>query len=106
LKQHGAAEKIVTDGLKSYPSAMRELGNESRREMGRWRNNRVENSHLPFRRKERAMQRFRQMKSLQKFASVHANIHNHFNSQRHLVDRQTFKESRSAALAEWQFLAA
>ena len=106
LRRHGQAEKIVTDGLKSYPAAMRELGNERRREMGRWKNNRVENSHLPFRRKERVMQRFRRMKSLQKFASVHANIHNHFNSQRHLVDRQTFKESRSVALAEWQFLAA
>lgn len=106
LRRHGQAEKIVTDGLKSYPAAMRELGNENRREMGRWKNNRVENSHLPFRRKEHVMQRFRRMKSLQKFASVHANIHNHFNSQRHLVDRQTFAESRSAALAEWQFLAA
>ena len=106
LKRHGQAKKIVTDGLKSYPAAMRGLGNESRREMGRWKNNRVENSHLPIRRKERVMQRFRRMKSLQKFASVHANIHNHFNSQRHLVDRQTYKESRSAALAEWQFLAA
>jgi putative transposase len=46
------------------------------------------------------------MKSLQKFVSVHSNIHNHFNSQRHLVDRQTFKESRLAAFAEWQNLAA
>ncbi|MEP0390971.1 IS6 family transposase [Erythrobacter sp.] len=106
LKQHGKAEAIVTDGLKSYPVAMRELGNLDRREMGRWKNNRAENSHLPFRRKERVMQRFRRMKSLQKFSSVHANIHNHFNSQRHLVDRQTFKENRSAALAEWQNLAA
>ncbi|MEP5623831.1 MAG: DDE-type integrase/transposase/recombinase, partial [Hyphomicrobiales bacterium] len=85
---------------------MRELGNESRRDMGRWKNNRAENSHLPFRRKERVMQRFRRMKTLQKFASVHANIHNHFNSQRHLIDRQTYKTARSAALAEWQFLAA
>lgn len=106
LRHHGQAEKIVTDGLKSYPAAMRELGNENRREMGRWKNNRAENSHLPFRRKERVMQRFRRMKSLQKFASVHANIHNHFNAQRHLVDRQTFKESRSEAFAEWQNLAA
>ena len=106
MKQHGSAETIVTDGLKSYPSAMRELGNENRREMGRWKNNRAENSHLPFRLRERVMQRFRRMKSLQKFASVHANVHNHFNSQRHLVDRQTFKDSRSAAFAEWQNLAA
>ena len=106
MKRHGPVEKIVTDGLKSYPSAMRDLGNESRREMGRWKNNRVENSHLPFRRRERAMLRFRQMKSLQKFASVHANVHNHFNAQRHLIDRQTYKTARSAALAEWQNLMA
>jgi len=106
LKRHGNAEKIVTDGLRSYPAAMKELGNENRREMGRWLNNRAENSHLPFRRRERAMQRFRQMRSLQKFASVHASISNHFNSERHLVDRETFKARRSAALAEWQDLAA
>lgn len=106
LKRHGKAETIVTDGLKSYPAAMKELGNEDRREMGRWLNNRAENSHLPFRRRERAMQRFRQIKSLQKFASVHASISNHFNSERHLIDRQTYKARRSAALAEWQELMA
>ena len=52
------------------------------------------------------MLRFRQMKSLQKFASVHANVHNHFNLDRHLMDRQTYKARRSAALAEWQNLMA
>jgi putative transposase len=100
LKRHGMAVKIVTDGLKSYPAAMRDLGNIDRREMGRWLSNQVENSHLPFRRRKRVIQRFRRMKSLQKFASVHANFHNHFNSQRHLVDRQTFKAARSAALCK------
>ena len=80
------------------------LGNPKKQEVGRWANNRVENSHLPFRRRERAMLPFRQMKSLQKFASVHANVHNHFNSERHLVDRTTYKLRRSAALAEWQQL--
>jgi putative transposase len=74
--------------------------------MGRWLNNRAENSHLPFRRRERAMQRFRRMKSLQKFVAVHASLHNHFNQERHLVDRQTYRERRSAALAEWQSFAA
>ena len=49
LKRHGKAESIVTDGLRSYPAAMRELGNLDLREMGRWKNNRAENSHLPFR---------------------------------------------------------
>ena len=106
LKRYGRAEKIVTDGLRSYPAAMRDMGNLDRRAMGRWLNNRAENSHLPFRRRERAMLRFRRMKSLQKFASVHASLHNHFNSERHLVDRQTYKIRRSAALAEWQSLVA
>ena len=106
LKRHGKAETIVTDGLRSYPAAMRELGNAQRREIGRHANNRAENSHLAFRPRERAMLRFRQMKSLQKFASVRASISNHFQSQRHLVDRQTYKTLRSAALAEWQSLAA
>jgi putative transposase len=68
LKRHGRPEKIVTDGQRSYPAAMAELGNLERREMGKWLNKRAENSHLPFRRRERAMLRFRQMKSLQKFA--------------------------------------
>lgn len=66
----------------------------------------AENSHLPFRRRDRAMLRFRQMKALQKFASVHANVHNHFSQERHLVDRQSYKTRSSAALAEWQSLMA
>lgn len=94
------------DGLRSNPAAKRELGNLDRREKGCWKNNRAANSHLPFRRRERAVLRFRQMKSLQKFASVHAGLHNHFNSERHLVDHQTYKERRSAVLAVWQPLAA
>ena len=106
LKRHGSPEAIATDGLRSYKAAMSELGNADKQEIGRWGNNRVENSHLPFRRRERAMLRFRQMKSLQKFASVHANVHNHFNQERHLVDRETYKTRRSAALAEWQTLMA
>jgi putative transposase len=52
------------------------------------------------------MLRFRQMKSLQKFVSVHANVHNHFNLERHLIDRFIYKIRRSAALAEWQTLMA
>jgi len=106
MKRHGKADAITTDGLRSYRAAMTELGCEEKQEIGRWANNRVENSHLPFRRRERAMLRFRQMKSLQKFASVHASLHNHFSQERHLVDRQTYKERRSAALAEWQQLVA
>ena len=106
LKRHGLPVAITTDGLKSYGAAMRELGVAAKQTIGRHANNRVENSHLPFRRRERAMLRFRRMKSLQKFASVHADVHNHhFNFERHLVDRKTYKERRSAALAGWQTLA-
>ena len=104
LKRHGSPAAVTTDGLRSYGAAMDELGNRAKQEVGRHANNRVENSHLPFRRRERAMLRFRGMKTLQKFASVHANVHNHFASERHLVSRQTYKERRSAALAEWQTL--
>ena len=104
LKRHGSPAAITTDGLRSYSAAMSELGNADKQEIGRWANNRVENSHLPFRRRERAMQRFRRMKTLQKFSSVHANVHNHFNAERHLIDRTTFKQRRSAAIAEWQSL--
>lgn len=106
LKRHGSPAKITTDGLRSYKAAMVELGNADKQEIGRWANNRVENSHLPFRRRERAMLRFRQMKTLQKFASVHASFHNHFALERHLVDRETYKQRRSAALVEWQSLIA
>ena len=106
LKRHGSPEAITTDGLRSYRAAMTELGNVQRQEIRRWANNRAECSHLPVRRRERAMLRFRRMKTLQKFTSVHASLHNHFSSERHLVDRQTYKERRSAALAEWRSLAA
>jgi putative transposase len=106
LKRHGSPESITTDGLRSYKAAMVELGCDEKQEVGRWANNRVENSHLPFRRRERAMSRFRRMKTLQKFASVHASMHNHFSQERHLIDRQTYKLRRSAALAEWQSLVA
>jgi putative transposase len=106
LKRHGSPATITTDGLRPYRVAITELGIAEKQEICQWENNRVENSHLPFRRRERAMLRFRQMKSLQKFASVHANVHNHFNFEHHLVDIQTYKTRRSAALAEWQLLMA
>ena len=52
------------------------------------------------------MIRFRRMKTLQKFASVHARVHNHFNQERHLIGQKIYKESRSAALAEWRSIMA
>ena len=106
MKRYGSPEVIVTDRLRSYRAAMREIGNEIRQETGRWLNNRAENSHQPFRRRERAMARFRSSKSLQKFASIHASVHNHFNQDRHLNSRQIFKLNRVTALVAWRQLAA
>ena len=106
MKRYGNPEAITTDGLRSYKAAMPELGNAGKQQIGRRANNRAENSHLPFRRRERAMLRFRQIKTLQKSASVHANVHNHFNTECHLIDRPTYKMLRSAALAEWRGLMA
>jgi putative transposase len=68
---------------------MNEFGNAEKQEVGPSASNRVENSHLPFRRREQAMLRFGQMKSLQKFASVNVNVHNHPRLKRHLTNRLT-----------------
>jgi len=87
-------------------AAMKEIGNADRQFTGRWLNNGAENSHLPFRRRERAMSRFRRMRSLQKFAAVHSSIHNLFNAERSLYSRQNFKRNRAAALSEWRGLCA
>ncbi len=106
MKRYGHPEAIVTDRLRSYRAAMKAIGNAERQETGRWLNNRAENSHQPFRRRERAMAKFRSAKSLQKFASIHSSVHNHFNQERHLYSRANFKLNRFAALAEWRQLAA
>ena len=106
MKRYGPPKVIVTDRLGSYRAAMTVIGNAANQECGRWLNNRAENSHQPIRRREKAMAKFRDIKTLQKFASVHASIHNHFNHDRHLTHRDEFKKARSAALAEWRQLAA
>jgi putative transposase len=106
MKKRGPCARYVTDRLRSYGAAMKDLGIEDRQETGRWLNNRAENSHLAFRRRERAMLRFRRMRSLQKFASVHASVTNHFNQERSLSSRPLFTANRTAALAEWRGLCA
>ena len=102
MKRYGPPKVIVTDRLRSYGAAMKEVGNAQKQESGRWKNNRAENSHLPFRRRERAMLRFRRMRSLQKFVAVQSSVHNHFNQERYLYSRQNFKLNRSAALSAWR----
>jgi len=110
MRKHGQPEVIVTDRLRSYGAAMKVIGNADRQETGRWLNNRAENSHLSFRRRVRAMLRFRPsfrpMRSLQKFASVHASVYTLFNSERSLYSRPNFKLNRNAALSEWRQLGA
>ena len=104
MKRYGLPKVIVTDRLRSYRAAMKEIGNEARQTTGQCLNNRAENSHQPFRRRERAMAKFRSVESLQKFASIHSSIHNHFNKERHFYNREIFKLNRSVALTEWREL--
>jgi putative transposase len=106
MKRHGRPNIFVTDKLRSYGAAMKVIGNVEKQETGRWLNNRAENSHQPFRRRERAMLRFRRMRTLQKFDALHASVHNHFNVERHLYSRSNFKRNRAAALTEWRVLCA
>jgi putative transposase len=99
MKRYGRPEAIVTDRFGSYRAAMKQIGNVASQERGRWLNNRADNSHQPFRRREDAIWRFRNSGTLQKFAA-HASIHNPFNHDRHLNPRDIFKQTRTAAPAE------
>jgi putative transposase len=81
---------------------MNVISNAADQGCGRWLNNRAENSHQPFRRREGAMLKIWDVKILQKLASIYASIHNHFNLERHLTPRKTFKQNRAAAMAEWR----
>ncbi len=83
MKWRGRPKTMVTDRLRSYGAALKDLGGGDDREKGRWLNNRAENSHVPSQSRWRAMLRFRRMRALQKFASVHASVHNHFSTERH-----------------------
>lgn len=106
MKRYGPPDQVVTDKLLSYKAALRDLGIAHRQATARRLNNRAENSHQPLRRREKIMNRFRSMGSLQKFAAIQSSIHNHFNLERHLYSRPDFKENRSVALAEWRQLVA
>ena len=100
MRKHGSPKIITTDKLASYGAAFREIGSVDRQLCGGRANNRCENSHLPFRRRERAMQRFKTVAALQKFVSYQSQIYNHFNHQRHLESRQSFKQKGTTALTE------
>jgi transposase-like protein len=107
LKKYGfVPDRMITDDLRSYGAAARDLGIESRHERGQWRNNRAENSHQPTRRRERKMQRFKSPGSAQRFLSTHAAVYNTFNVQRHLTTRPTHRAFRAAAMNAWREAAA
>ncbi|MFQ6006973.1 MAG: IS6 family transposase [Woeseia sp.] len=102
LKTHGFAPRVVvTDKLRSYASAFRELQLSARHEQGLRKNNRAENSHQPVRRRERNMQRFKSAGSAQRFLSIHAAVYNNFNIQRHLISRSTLRTFRAEAMRSW-----
>ena len=103
LKKQGFAPKLlVTDKLRSYPSAFRRLRLTCPHEQGLRQNNRVENSHQAVRRRERKMQRFKSARSAQRFLSMHAAVHNTFNLQRHLISRSTLRIFRAEAANQWR----
>ena len=105
--QNVEPESIVTDGLKSYGSALRALRLEGCHRPGRLReNNRAENSHLPIRRRERKMLRFKSLPSAQRFLTTHAAIYNTFDFQRHMISRPTLQLFRASANCVWNLAAA
>jgi putative transposase len=106
VKRHSRPHVLATDKLRSYCAALKDLRLPDVREIGFWLNNRAETSHQAFRRRERAMLRFRRMRSLQKFPAVHSSIHNLFNAERTLTDRHHFMVNRTADLSEWRQLCA
>jgi len=102
LKKLGFAPTVVvTDKLRSYASAFREIGLSAQHEQGLRKNNRAENSHLPVRRRERKLQRFKSPGSAQRFLSAHAAVYNTFNMQRHLISRRTLRAFRADAAELW-----
>ena len=101
-KMRFVPDKFVTDDLRSYGAAARELGISRRHERGRWRNNRAENSHQPTRRRERKMQGFKSVGSAQRFLSFHAATYNTFNVQRHLISAKTHRAFRASAMQTWR----
>ena len=102
LRNHGGEpRKIVTDKLRSYGVAHRELVPETIHSTKRYENNRAEQSHEATRVRERGMRRFKSTSQAQRFLSAHAAVHNLFNLGRHLVRAQHYRNLRISAFSEW-----
>src|SRR5690349_3730248 len=95
-------KRIVTDGLRSYGVAHREVLPEARHRNSRYLNNRAENSHRPTRRRERQMQRFKSPGQAQRFLSSHATIYGHFRPRRHLMTADQYRRARAKAFRVWR----
>ena len=104
IRKHGKPKSIVTDKLRSYGAALKDLGCSNLQDTTQYLNNLCESSHLPFRRKERSMQKFKKSITLQLFTSIQSQIYNHFNHQRHLQNRENYKLRRNESLREWRDL--
>jgi putative transposase len=103
IKRHkGEPRKIVTDKLKSYGVAHRELIPSAFHEMGQYANNRAELSHQPTRVREREMRLFKSVKQAQRFLSVHAEVFNLFNLGRHLVSAKNYRYLREDTFRSWK----
>ncbi len=107
LKNHAdEPRKIVTDKLRSYGVAHRELIPDTNHDTTRYANNRVEVSHQPTRVRERGMRRFKSMQQAQRFLGVHAMVYNLFNLGRHLISAEYYRLLRQRAFASWKCAAA
>jgi putative transposase len=102
LKKHqGEPRKIVTDKLRSYNVAHRELIPETIHDTSQYANNRAELSHEPTRVRERCMRKFNPMHQAQRFLSAHAAVHNLFNLGRHLISAENYRYFRARAFSSW-----
>ena len=102
LRSHGSEpRKIVTDKLRSYGVAHRELIHETIHSTKQYENNRAEQSHEATRVRERGMRRFKSMRQAQRFLTAHAAVSNLFNLGRHLVRAEYYRNLRMSAFAEW-----
>jgi putative transposase len=94
--------RLVTDGLRSYGVAQRELLPKVRHRTSQHLNNRADNSHRPTRRRERQMQRFKSLEQAQHFLSAHAMIYGHFRPRRHLMSAGQYRYARTKAFRVWR----